>query len=128
MITKYLEVGNNEWGILISYDFDYLDYDDIASLLEAFGVSDKSVRKSLTILSEPNTGMAVSNSDIRMTAIFIGYATTASEFWNTVNHELRHAASAISDYYRVTNNEEAVAYLHGELMRLTVEEIGKPCK
>jgi hypothetical protein len=127
MITKYLEVGNNKWGILISYDFDYLDYDDIASLLEAFGVSDKSVRKSLTILSEPNTGMAVSNSDIRMTAIYIGYTTKPSEFWNTLNHELYHATTAIIDYYGEPYNEEPAAYLHGELMRLAVESIGEPC-
>lgn len=127
MITKYLNIGDNDWGVLITYDFDYLDYDDIASLLKAFGVSEHSIRKSLRILSEPNTGMAVSNYDIRMTAIFIGHTLTASEFWNTLNHELSHATDAIIDYYKVSN-QESIAYLQGELMKLSVEEIAEPCK
>lgn len=128
MVTKYLEVGNNNWGILLTFDFDYLDYDDIASVLYSFGMTEKSIRKAMNILSVPNTGMAVSNPDLRMTAIYIGRATSPSQFWNTLNHELYHATAAIIDYYDERYDEEPAAYLHGELMRLVVTEIGEPCK
>lgn len=128
MVTKYLEVGNNNWGILLTFDFDYLDYDDIASVLYSFGMTEKSIRKAMNILSAPNTGMAVSNPDLRMTAIYIGRATSPSQFWNTLNHELYHATAAIIDYYDERYDDEPAAYLHGELMRLVVAEIGEPCK
>jgi hypothetical protein len=127
MKTKYLEVGDNKWGILLTYDFDYLDYDDISEVLYALGMNPKNVRKSLNVLSAPNTGMTISNSKLRMTSIYIGRQTSTSEFWNTVNHELYHATTAIIDYYGEPYDQEPAAYLHGELMRMVVESIGEPC-
>lgn len=128
MITKYLEVGDGDWGVLVNYDFDMLDYDDIAAVLHSFGMNERNIQKSLRILSAPNTGMAISNNDLRMTAIYIGNATSPSEFWSTVNHELYHATVAIIDYYGEPYDEEPAAYLQGELMKMATKEIGKPCK
>lgn len=71
---------------------------------------------------------AVSNDGLRMTVIYIGRATSPSEFWSTVNHELYHATTAIIDYYGEPYDQEPAAYLQGELMRLAVEEIGEPCR
>lgn len=127
MITKYLEVGDNDWGVLVNYDFDMLDYDDIAAVLYSFGMNERNIRKSMRILSAPNTGMAISNDGLRMTSIYIGRATSPSEFWSTLNHELYHATTAIIDYYGEPYDQEPAAHLHGELMRLAVEKIGEPC-
>lgn len=128
MITKYLEVGDGDWGVLVNYDLDMLDYDDIAAVLHSFGMNERNIQKSLRILSAPNTGMAISNNDLRMTAIYIGNATSPSEFWSTVNHELYHATVAIIDYYGEPYDEEPAAYLQGELMKMATKEIGEPCK
>jgi hypothetical protein len=127
MITKYLEVGDNDWGVLVNYDFDLLDYDDIAAVLYSFGMNERNIRKSMRILSAPNTGMAISNDGLRMTSIYIGRATSPSQFWSTLNHELYHATTAIIDYYGEPYDQEPAAHLHGELMRLAVEAIGEPC-
>ena len=128
MITKYLEVGDGDWGVLVNYDLDMLDYDDIAAVLHSFGMNERNIQKTLRILSAPNTGMAISNNDLRMTAIYIGNATSPSEFWSTVNHELYHATVAIIDYYGEPYDEEPAAYLQGELMKMATKEIGEPCK
>lgn len=128
MITKYLEVGDNDWGVLLNYDFDLLDYDDIAAVLYSFGMNERNIRKSMRILSAPNTGMAISNDGLRMTSIYIGRATSPSQFWSTLNHELYHATTAIIDYYGEPYDQEPAAHLHGELMRLAVEAIGEPCR
>lgn len=128
MVTKYLEIGDNDWGVLINYDFDMLDYDDIAAVLYSFGMNERNIRKSMRILSAPNTGMTISNDGLRMTSIYIGQATSTSEFWSTLNHELYHATTAIIDYYGEPYDKEPAAYLHGELMRLAVEAIGEPCR
>jgi hypothetical protein len=72
--------------------------------------------------------MAISNDGLRMTSIYIGHATSPSQFWNTLNHELYHATTAIIDYYGERYDQEPAAYLHGELMRKIVELIGEPCR
>lgn len=127
MVTKYLEVGDNDWGVLVNYDFDTLDYDDIWAICKSFGMSDKNIRKALSILSAYNTGMTVSNPDIRMSAIFISNATSPSEWWSTCLHELRHSAQAIIDYYGADFNEDD-AYLTGFLTKQVVEKIAEPCR
>jgi hypothetical protein len=99
MITKYLEVGENDWGVLINYEYDSEDSYDIAAVLHSFGLSERSINKALKVLSHVNTGMAVSNDSLRMTTIYVSKATSASEFWSTLDHELYHATSSIIDFY-----------------------------
>ena len=127
MVTKYLEVGNNDWGVLVNYDFDILDHDDIWAICKSFGMSDKSINKALRILSSYNTGMAVSSDDLRMSAIFISKATSPSEWWSSCLHELRHAAQAIIEYYGADWGEDD-AYLTGFLTKQVVEKIAEPCR
>ena len=128
MKTKYLEVGRNKWGILLNYDFSDDDHHDIAAVMYSFGIGRKSIAKALSVLSDMDTGMAVSNDDLRMTSIYISDATSESQWWSTLNHELFHATTAIIDYYGEPYDEEPAAYLHGELMRLVVENVAAPCR
>lgn len=127
METKYIDI-DGRWGVLVCYGYDNSDEHDMWSIMRSFNMSNQQANKALRILSNYNTGMAVSNSDIRMTAIFVSKATSASEFWDTMNHELYHATVAIIDYYDEPYDTEGAAYLQGYLMRRVVEEIGEPCK
>ena len=126
MVTKYIDI-DGKWGILINYDFDMRDWDDIAAVLYSFGLEQRNINRSLRVLSEPNSGMAISNDDLRMTSLYIGHTTSNSEFWNTVNHELVHAAQAILDYYDEDWDGEPPAYLAGFLLKRVVEEVAEPC-
>lgn len=127
MITKYIDVGDNKWGILFCYDYDLLDFDDMWAIMRSFGMTAKNADKSLRILSEYNTGMTISNPDLRMSAVFVSNATNASEWWSTCLHELRHCAQAIIDYYGADWNEDD-AYLTGFLTKRAVEMLGEPCR
>lgn len=127
MKTKYIDIGDGRWGLIICYDFGLFDYDDMWAIMRSFNMSNKGANEALIILNEPNTGMAVSNYDIRMSVIFISEATSASEWWSTVNHELLHVGTAIIDYYNEDFEGEPAAYLQGYLMKKVVEEIGYPC-
>ena len=124
--TKYIDV-DGRWGVIINYGYNLTDYDDLWAIMRSFGLSDKNASKALKILSNYNTGMALSNDDIRMSAIFISKASNASEFWSTMTHELKHVADAIIDHYGVEWDGEDAAYLTGFLVRRVVEEIGEPC-
>ena len=126
MESAYLDV-DSRWGVLVCYNYDTLDYDDIWAICKSFGMSGKSINKALRILSSYNTGMTISNPDIRMSAIFISKATSPSEWWSTAIHELKHAADAIIKYYDVDWDGEDAAYLTGYLTKQLVEKVSEPC-
>lgn len=127
MEQVYLPVGDDDWGIIVNYDYDERDFHRLSAIMDSFGMSRKSIDKALNILSNYNTGMAVSRDDLKMTAIFISKCSDPSQFWSTLNHELYHANVAIIDYYGKTYDEEEAAYTQGELMRQAVMKIGLPC-
>lgn len=123
MTTKYIDVRNDKWGILLCYDYCVRDYDDIWAICRSFGMCDCKIRKSLQILSAPNTGMTISNSDLRMSAVFISDATSKAEWLDSLAHELFHAVIAIIDHYGVSYEGEPSAYLYGDLMRDVIKAI-----
>ena len=128
MKTAYIDV-DGYWGITICYDYDVSNHEDEHTLwgyMRSFGMKERSINKALNILSNYNTGMCVSNNDVRMSGIFISKATSPSEWWSTCLHELRHSAQAIIDYYGADFNEDD-AYLTGFLAKRAVELIGEPC-
>lgn len=128
MITEYIDVPYKKWGIVVIYDFDTgEEYVDLMAIMRSFGMSQSSSRKALEILSNYNTGMAISLDDLRMSAIFISPTTSSGQFWDTVVHELKHVADSIIDYYGVEWDSEDAAYLTGHLTKELVELVGEPC-
>lgn len=126
MVTKYIDV-DGYWGILLNYDFDKYDMDDIAAVLYSFGLSNNKIDYALDVLSQYNTGMAISSPSLRMTSIYISKSSSSSQFWSTINHELLHAEQAILDYYGEDWDGEPPAYLAGYLLQRVVEEVAEPC-
>lgn len=127
METTYIDV-DGKWGIVIVCDYD-VDYEanDLWAIMRSFGMTKKNANNALNILSNYNTGMSISNDDLRMSAIFISKATSPSEFWSTAIHEIKHTADAIISYYGVDWNGEDAAYLTGYLTKEMVKEVGEPC-
>lgn len=125
MESTYLDV-DSRWGVLVCYDYDTLDFDEIWAICKSLGMSNMSINKALRILSMHNTGMTVSDENLRMSAIFISKATSSSEWWSTCLHEIRHAAQAIIEYYGADWGEDD-AYLTGFLTKQVVEKVAEPC-
>lgn len=129
MKQAYLKFPHNEWGVVVVYDFDTVfEHKVLVEQMRSFGMSIRNAEKALRILSNYNTGMAVSNETLKMSAIYIGDATSPSQFWDTCAHELAHVCTSIIDAYDVDYRSEDAAYLSGFLMRQLVEEIGEPCR
>ena len=129
MKQAYLKFPNSEWGVAVVYDFDTeFENDVLVEQMRSFGMSPRNAEKALRILSNYNTGMAVSNGVLKMSAIYISDATSPSQFWDSCAHELAHVVTAIIDAYDVPYYSEDAAYLSGFLMRQLVEEIGEPCR
>lgn len=128
MKQAYLKFPRNEWGVVVVYDFDTVfEHKVLVEQMRSFGMSIRNAEKALRILSNYNTGMAVSNETLKMSAIYIGDATSPSQFWDSCAHELAHVCTSIIDAYDVPYYSEDAAYLSGFLMRQLVEEIGEPC-
>ena len=126
MENKYIDVGK-KWGVVVNYDYDLMDYDEMWAIMRSFGLTSKNATKALKILSNYNTGMAITNDDLKMSTIFISKASTPSEWWNTAIHELKHVADAIISYYDVEWDSEDAAYLTGYMTKQLVESVGEPC-
>ena len=128
MKQAYLRFPNSEWGVAVVYDFDTeYEYDVMVEQMRSFGMSIRNAQKAINILSNYNTGMAVSNETLKMSAIYISDATSVEQWWDSAAHELAHVVTAIIDAYDVSYYSEDAAYLAGFLMRQLVREVGEPC-
>lgn len=128
METKYIGIGDNDWGVIVCYDYDMRDWDDMWAIMRSFGLSSRKAEEAIRVLSHPNNGMAISNYDIRMSVVFISDATSSGEFYSTAIHEFIHVSDAILDYYGESWHGEPSAYLVGFLTKKFVELVGEPCR
>lgn len=127
METKYIGIGDNDWGLIVCYDYDMRDWDDMWAIMRSFGLSSRKAEEAIRVLSHPNNGMSISNYDIRMSVIFISNATSEDEWWNSIQHELNHVAVAIIDYFGEPYWGEPASYLSGHLLQRVIKEVGYPC-
>lgn len=128
MTTDYIDIPNGKWGVVVIYDFDTIDERvDLLAIMRSFGMSLYNSNRALEILSNYNTGMAISLADLKMSAVFIGQSTSPSEFYSTAIHEFIHVADSIIDYYGESWGGEPSAYLVGYLTKEFVEIVGEPC-
>lgn len=127
MKTEYIEIPQDNWGIVIIYDYDDTDWYDLAAVMESFKLQPHKIEEALDVLSKPNTGMTISRFDIRMSVMFISNATSEKEWYNTAFHECKHVADAILDYYGVRYDSEEAAYLTGFMAEQIIDLFGEPC-
>lgn len=126
MKKGYIDV-DGKWGVVLCYDLRRLDEYEMRASMMSFGMRGKNLDNAIeTLLFHDNTGMCISRSDIKMSLIFIGNATSEDQFWDTVSHELYHASCAICDYYNVDHYSEDYAWTVGYLMRNAVQILGEP--
>lgn len=122
MKQEYVDI-DGAWGFLFIYDFDLLDVDEMAAIMDSFGLSRNNIRKSMRILFGENTGMTISRDDLRMSVIFVGEATSVEQFADTIAHEIDHIQSAICEYYDVPYGSEDAAWTQGYIARQIMSAI-----
>ena len=117
MKTEFYNIGDDDWGILLVYDYDYRDFDRIWSMLMSLGMSNYKAEKVLMVLSRLDTGMTYSVFHQTMSVIFISNASSPEQWFDSLLHELKHTVEHISDFYQVDPKSEPAAYLQGEIGR-----------
>jgi len=116
MIKRYIDV-DGYWGIVFCYDYDMLDMDEMAAIMDSFGVDDREIRRALRILMGTNTGMTISRHDITMSVVFISEASSLEQFIDTCSHEVDHVQASILQHYGIPQGDEDGAWLQGYIMR-----------
>ena len=117
MKTEYFDIGDDDWGIVLCYDYDVDDYGKLWRIIRTFGVPDDNAQAAMGVLSKPDTGMTITSMQDMMSVILISRATSDAEWFDTLVHELKHVVEHISEFYRVDPKSEAAAYLQGEIGR-----------
>ena len=127
MVTQYFNIGSQDWGMLLCYNYSMADSHELIATMQSFGLTKKKAKEALRVLSRQNTGMTISNMDLRMSVVFVSDAESEEQWWNTVSHELYHVGVAIIDYYNEDYDGESAAYLQGYLMEQVIRELAPPC-
>ena len=117
MKTKYFDIGEEDWGIVLCYDYDYMDFDRIWAIIRAAGLTDEKAQAAMSVLSQTDTGMTLTSFGDMMSFLFISQSSSDEEWFNTLIHELKHVVEHISEFYRVDPKSEPAAYLQGEIGR-----------
>ena len=118
MIEQGFHIGERDWFFMVLYDIrTEADLNEAYRTLLAAGCADDEAQRACMVLSGWNGGYTFTSLDQHSTFMFIGKATSAEEFYNTCQHETKHAVEHVSEYYRVDPRSEESAYLQGELSR-----------
>lgn len=117
MKTEFFNIGDDDWGIVLCYDYDVEDYGRLWSIIRAFGMPDDKAQAAMGVLGKPDTGMTITSMEDMMSVMLISRATSDAEWFDSLIHEVKHVVEHISEFYRVDPKSEPAAYLQGEIGR-----------
>lgn len=117
MSTQYIELGRQDWHILVYYCADRSDKEELRNALSWLDCPADAIAKALRVLDHNNTGFTFTNSDYKMSIVCIGKTSSRSQFVSTVVHEAKHVQSHICSFYGVDENSEEAAYLIGYIVK-----------
>lgn len=127
MIAQYIKLGKG-WNLLVYYSVHKEDFIEVEDALRQLGCSDRTIKKSLKVLTKENTGFTFSNSDYKMSVVCIGPSSDLSQFVNTIIHESKHVQSHICSYYGIPEDSEDAAYLIGYIVQRMCKMFSKMLK
>ena len=120
----HVKIGKYAWNLSVYFAVTCYHTDDIVSSLLRIDCPEAIVRRVAANLEkrEMDTGFTYSNKPRRETVMVVGLHSSAPEFLNSFEHELRHLVDDMADALFLEPKEE-VAYLTGELNAILWKDI-----
>jgi len=116
MVKQGFYIGDRDWWVMAYYDVNgKKDLNEVFGTLLACGCPDDMAQRACMTLSQYNSGYTFTNFDEHTTVIFASKATSSSQMFDTIIHEIKHLVEHISDYYGLDPKDELPAYLQGEI-------------
>lgn len=117
MGIQYITLGKDGWYMLIYYNVDSSDKDELIKALKWMNCPKKDIEAAIKVLRRKNTGFTFTNSDYKTSIVCVSKTTSVSQFVSTVVHEAKHVQSHICSYYDVDEGSEEAAYLIGYIAK-----------
>lgn len=118
MIRKRLYLRKYDWVVHTYFAVSNYYVDEIMRRLLQLDCDDNTAEKAYKNMSSEklNNGLCYSNLKLKESVLVVAKTTSASEFANSLHHELVHLQSHIAKRYNLNPLGEEVAYLSGEIM------------
>lgn len=114
MIIQEFEIKRIAWRVIVLYDVDITNCEDIVFALTEAGCDyEKAVRAVDKLCDKGNNGLTYSNEKSRQSVVVIGVASSADEFANTYDHEKGHLVRHISQALGISPHGETEQYIAG---------------
>lgn len=118
MFVQDLYLKRADWNVRIYHAVDSMYADEITEDLVRIGCRGDDLRKAKRQLWDglPDQGLTYSSPDGK-TVMVIGFTTSGSEYWNTLDHERLHLLQHIALFRHINPYGERIAYISGEFSR-----------
>lgn len=118
MIRQAFDIGEHDWRFEVWYDVR--TDDDLQEVYECLldaGMTMRKANVALQVLTGYNHGLTYTVFGDRRTLMFMSKTTSAEQMYDSIQHETRHAADHVGEYYGLAARGEEQAYLQGEIAR-----------
>lgn len=127
MITQNIYLRKYDWKVVVLYEVDIADADNVISLLNRICKDDDVIRVVYDSIysRELNRGFIYSNYHTHESVIMIGKASSAKEMIDTIVHEANHLQSHIATVFDLDEKGEEVCYLIGGVVKTMFKVFSK---
>ena len=117
MIVQEFTLSKYDWNIKIYYAISFYPVEDIVSDLIDLGCEDEDILIVKSLIKDDIVDFASTHSNLikRKTVMIFGISSSASEFANSLAHEVGHLASHISIADNINPFGEEIQYLAGNI-------------
>ena len=117
MIKQRFILDNYDWDITVYYSVHGYCVDDIMEHLRLLGMSKSRLDKAYNNLSSGELDRGLTYVSKGKAVCVIGKASSASEYANSIQHEIMHLAIFIAIAEGIPLDSEEVCYIGGEIAK-----------
>lgn len=117
MIKQRFILDNYDWDITVYYSVHGYYVDDIMEHLRLLGMSKPRLDKAYDNLSSGELDRGLTYVSKGKAVCVIGKASSASEYANSIQHEIMHLAIFIAIAEGIPLDSEEVCYIGGEIAK-----------
>lgn len=117
MKVRKFHIPKYDWHVTVFFAVTCYHSSDILASLSAIDCPDNLLERVADNLEkrQMDTGVTYSNRKRRCSVVVVGLSSSAAEFLNSFEHELRHLVDDIASVSQIAFTGEDVAYLTGEI-------------
>lgn len=119
MIVQDIYIKRARWHVRVYHAVDAMYADEIIDELIDIGCREEKLANAKKNLwkGAVNSGLTYSNLEKRETIMVIGLTSSGAEYWNSLEHEMRHLLQHIEDALSLDHYGEEISYISGEFIR-----------